>query len=91
MNRWIVVGLIVASATVSGQKPAPPLPLNGGDHQMYIGTYAGSIQIFDEATEKMSGEIKLQTGIQSVNMEDRAADGGVYSGVSWTTGIRVGW
>ncbi len=63
MNRWIVIGLIVATATVSGQKPAPPLPLNGGDHQMYIGTYAGSIQIFDEATEKMSGEIKLQTGI----------------------------
>ncbi len=63
MNRWIVVGLIVATATVSGQKPAPPLALNGGDHLMYIGTYAGSIQIFDEATEKLAGEIKLQTGI----------------------------
>ncbi len=30
---------------------------------MYIGTYAGTIQIFDEATEKMVGDIKLQTGI----------------------------
>ncbi len=30
---------------------------------MYIGTYAGSIQIFDEATEKIAGEIKLKTGI----------------------------
>jgi hypothetical protein len=30
---------------------------------MYIGTYAGSIQIFDEATEKLAGEIKLTTGI----------------------------
>jgi hypothetical protein len=63
MSRWIVAGLIVATATVSGQKPAPPLAQNGGDHLLYIGTYAGSIQIFDEATEKMAGEIKLQTGI----------------------------
>jgi hypothetical protein len=63
MNRWIVVGLLVATATISGQKPAPPLAPNGGDHLMYIGTYSGSIQIFDEATEKMAGEIKLQTGI----------------------------
>ncbi len=30
---------------------------------MFIGTYAGTIQIFDESTEKMSGEIKLKTGI----------------------------
>ena len=30
---------------------------------MYIGTYAGTIQIFDEATEAKIGDIKLQTGI----------------------------
>ena len=56
----LAVGL---GAAPYAQKPAPPLALNGGDHLMYIGTYAGSIQIFDEATEKMAGEIKLQTGI----------------------------
>ena len=38
-------------------------PVNGGDHLIYIGTYAGTIQIFDEATEKKIGDIKLQTGI----------------------------
>jgi phosphate-selective porin OprO and OprP len=35
--------------------------------------------------------LKLQTGVQWADMHDAAADGGAYSGVSWTTGIRVGW
>jgi WD40 repeat protein len=50
-------------AKVQGQKPAAPLALNGGDQLMYIGTYAGTIQVFDEATETKVGDIKLQTGI----------------------------
>jgi phosphate-selective porin OprO/OprP len=36
-------------------------------------------------------KLKLQSGVQIASMDDRAADGGKYSGVSWTTGIRVGW
>src|SRR5262245_7405204 len=39
------------------------LTLSGGNALMYIGTYGGSIQVFDEATEKLVDEIKLQTGI----------------------------
>jgi phosphate-selective porin OprO/OprP len=35
--------------------------------------------------------LKLQTGLQWADMNDRANDGGEYSGVSWTTGLRVGW
>lgn len=35
--------------------------------------------------------LKLQTGLQWADMNDVANDGGEYSGVSWTTGIRVGW
>ena len=35
--------------------------------------------------------LKLQSGVQLADMNDRANDGGAYSGVSWTTGIRVGW
>jgi phosphate-selective porin OprO/OprP len=35
--------------------------------------------------------LKLQTGVQVAGMNDRADDGGAYSGVSWTSGIRVGW
>jgi phosphate-selective porin OprO/OprP len=36
-------------------------------------------------------KLKLQTGVQYAEMDDRAADGGAYSGVSWVTGVRVGW
>jgi len=36
-------------------------------------------------------KLKLQTGVQVADMNDRAGDGGAYSGVSWTTGLRVGW
>jgi phosphate-selective porin OprO and OprP len=36
-------------------------------------------------------KLKVQTGVQWADMNDRANDGGEYSGVSWTTGIRVGW
>lgn len=35
--------------------------------------------------------LKLQTGLQFADMRDRANDGGAYSGVAWTTGLRVGW
>lgn len=63
---WLAVaagvgGLMVATLSAT-QKPAALTP-TGGDQQMYIGTYAGTIQIFDEATETMTGQIKLQTGI----------------------------
>jgi phosphate-selective porin OprO/OprP len=36
-------------------------------------------------------KLKLQTGLQFADMNDSADDGGAYSGVSWVTGIRVGW
>jgi phosphate-selective porin OprO and OprP len=36
-------------------------------------------------------KLKLQSGLQYADMNDSAADGGEYSGLSWTTGIRVGW
>ena len=36
-------------------------------------------------------KLKLQTGLQYADMNDRANDGGVYAGWSWTTGLRVGW
>jgi|SRR5687768_2974152 len=35
--------------------------------------------------------LKLQSGVQFADMKDRANDGGAYSGVAWTTGLRVGW
>jgi phosphate-selective porin OprO/OprP len=36
-------------------------------------------------------KLKLQNGLQYVDMRDRAGDGGTYSGWSWTTGFRVSW
>jgi phosphate-selective porin OprO and OprP len=36
-------------------------------------------------------KLKLQTGLQFAGMRDSANDGGAYSGVSWTTGLRLGW
>ncbi len=36
-------------------------------------------------------KLKLQSGLQFADMKDSAADGGAYSGVAWTTGLRVSW
>jgi phosphate-selective porin OprO and OprP len=36
-------------------------------------------------------KLKVQTGWQWADMTDRAEDGGEYEGMSWTTGLRVGW
>jgi phosphate-selective porin OprO/OprP len=35
--------------------------------------------------------LKLQSGVAFANMKDSAHDGGAYSGVSWVTGLRIGW
>jgi phosphate-selective porin OprO/OprP len=35
--------------------------------------------------------LKLQTGVEFAEMRDRANDGGAYSGISWVTGLRIGW
>ena len=61
VGAWAIAWLAVAFGE-GGQKPAP-LAVNGGDQLMYIGTYAGTIQIFDETTEAKIADIKLQTGI----------------------------
>jgi phosphate-selective porin OprO/OprP len=36
-------------------------------------------------------KLKLQTGLQYADMNDRAGDGGAYTGWAWTTGFRVSW
>ena len=66
-----------------------------------LGTYENRVVAGrgDEYNELYAGanyyfygqKLKLQTGVQVANMNDRAGDGGAYSGVSWTTGLRVGW
>jgi len=57
-----VLAVGIACATLlSAQTKSPAL--TGGNGRMYIGTYAGDIQIFDEATEKMTERIALKIGI----------------------------
>ncbi len=54
--------LLAWTAGSSAQSSTRPLSVNGGDQLLYIGTYSGKIDIFDEATEKRIGEIALKTG-----------------------------
>ncbi|HYU79992.1 MAG TPA: hypothetical protein VEK56_13465 [Vicinamibacterales bacterium] len=65
MRKLLIVTAIVALIPISlaAQRFGKGLTLSGGDSLFYIGTYAGNVQIYDEATEQRIGEIKLQTGI----------------------------
>ena len=36
-------------------------------------------------------KLKIQSGVQYVDMDDLAADGGAYAGWAWTTGFRISW
>lgn len=56
-----------------------------GRGDLYDELYAGTNYYF------YGHKLKLQTGLQWVDMKDVAKDGGKYAGVSWTTGVRVGW
>ena len=57
----------------------------GGRGDLYNEAYLGVNYYF------YGHKLKLQSGLQFADMNDSAADGGAYSGVSWVTGIRVGW
>ena len=55
--------LMLGVVAVDAQSPARALSVTGGDQLLYMGTYAGTIQIFDETTETKVGDITLKTGI----------------------------
>ncbi len=58
------VAVVLAPAAIGQGKGAAKAPaLTGGNGTMYIGTYKGEIEIYDEATEKMVDKIVLKTGI----------------------------
>lgn len=63
-RSWLAVGLalVALAVTLAAQTAKPPVPA-GGDRVMYVGTYAGTIQMIDEATEQKVGDITLKTGI----------------------------
>ncbi len=60
---FVVLAAALVTAGVSAQRFGHGVTLSGGDHLLYVGTYAGTVQIFDEAREQKIGEIKLRTGI----------------------------
>jgi phosphate-selective porin OprO and OprP len=56
-----------------------------GRGDRYDELYAGANYYF------YGHRLKLQTGLQWADMDDRANDGGAFNGVSWTSGLRIGW
>jgi len=69
MRRFVALAAVcaaffLAAPALQGQgRAAKPPMLIGGNGTMYIGTYKGEVEIYDEATEKLVGAIKLKTGI----------------------------
>jgi len=59
--------------------------LTGGRGDRYDEVYVGANYYF------YGHLLKLQGGLQVAEMRDDAADGGAYSGVSATVGLRVSW
>jgi phosphate-selective porin OprO/OprP len=59
--------------------------LVSGLGDLYNDAYLGANYFF------YGHKLKLQSGLQYADMDDRANDGGAYSGLSWTTGLRIGW
>jgi hypothetical protein len=60
----LLVALGLAPIAAQRAQPAPSAKaVSGGDYLFYMGTYAGTIQIFDEATEVKIADIPLKTGI----------------------------
>jgi phosphate-selective porin OprO/OprP len=75
-------------------KSADPNGIRFGTYESRIVTGRGDKydEVYLGANYYLYGhKLKLQTGLQWAGMNDSANDGGEYSGVSWTTGIRVGW
>jgi hypothetical protein len=59
----LLIGAALLLCVPAAAQRASTGELGGGDGLLYIGTYGGDIQIFDEATGQKAGEIALQTGI----------------------------
>lgn len=64
IRLWSIVAMqALALSAIAVPPSAHEPPLTGGNGTLYVGTYAGKVEILDEATEKVTGEIPLQTGI----------------------------
>ncbi|MEO8678377.1 MAG: hypothetical protein ABI665_04980 [Vicinamibacterales bacterium] len=60
----LTIALAVAAVGLHAERQAARAPApSGGNQLFYVGTYAGTIQIIDEATEQKIADIPLKTGI----------------------------
>lgn len=66
-TRMAVVAAVLAGlagvVSLDAQRGGKTAAQTGGNGLLYIGTYAGDIEVWDEATEKQVGRIALKTGI----------------------------
>jgi phosphate-selective porin OprO/OprP len=101
-DLWSVLTMPFVNVTDKFQIVGRYTYLESGDpNGVQLATYENRVVTGrgDEYSELYGGanyyfygqRLKLQSGVQVADMNDRANDGGEYSGVSWTTGIRVGW
>jgi len=58
-----LLSLLVVACSLITAGAAPPSKLTGGTGAIYLGSYARRIVVIDEATEKLSAEIPLKTGL----------------------------
>ena len=69
MRRLVALAAVCAASltvapALSGQSRGAKAPVvTGGNGTLYIGTYKAEVEIYDEATEKLTGTIKLKSGI----------------------------
>lgn len=101
-DLWGVMAMPFVNATEKLQFVGRYTFLESGDpNGVRLATYESRVVAGrgDEYHELYAGanyylyghKLKLQTGVQFADLSDTAADGGAYSGVSWTTGLRIGW
>ena len=74
---------------------------SGGPNGVRLATYESRVvagrgdsyhELYAGANYYLYGHrLKVQTGVQFADLDDRAGDGGAYSGASWTTGLRISW
>jgi phosphate-selective porin OprO and OprP len=101
-GMWALQGMPFVNVTSKFQAVARYTFIRSNDpNGIRLATYESRVvtQRGDEYNELYVGanyyfyghRLKLQSGIQFAEMRDEPNDGGAYSGVAWTTGLRVGW
>jgi phosphate-selective porin OprO/OprP len=101
-DLWAVMAMPFVNVTEAFQVVGRVTRIESADpNGVRLATYENRIESGrgDEYNELYLGanyffyghKLKLQSGLQWADLNDEADDGGAYSGVSWVTGLRIGW